>query len=108
MDFKNFNLAEFQKNNYRNDIEIDIKYYDEKNKKLSPAELKTFRSKNLTISDAFFVTIQKGSENFYIDIECYLYDYELHKIYKPVVIQVFTKDNHDEIKKIAIELIKQS
>jgi hypothetical protein len=93
INFKNFNLQGLQSINPNISFKI-------KNNTKKPAD-------NLTISDYFFIThISKGSENFYFDFVVYSADGNNDETEH--VINCYTKDQHQELKEIINELIKQA
>jgi hypothetical protein len=96
INFKSFNLQGLQS------INPDIFFRFEHNGKEKPT-----KADNLTISEHFLISyLSKGSENLYFDFSVYLADEPNNET--EFLIKCHTKDQHEELKEIIFELIKQS
>ncbi len=87
---------------YKKDLPLDPYFMDLETPEIKK-ELKTFLADPLTISDHLNIQVQKGSENLYFDLT--VYNLENDKEY---ILNFWTKDQHQELKNLIKEIIKQA
>ena len=75
------------------DIEIRFEY---------KYNLSLFKRETLTISEHPNITLTKGSENLYLNLDVYIGESE--KVYKLVI---WSKENHEGVKEILKSIINQ-
>ena len=57
------------------------------------------------VPEAFNLQIYKGSENIYLEVDVYLLE---RAIFEPFFLKVWSKEDHDKVKELANEIIKQA
>ena len=108
MDFKNLTFEDLKKycKEFSADISVMFTPYNKSNERFNLKDFKLFKKEILTISDHGFFEVSKGSENLYLDFLVYLKNDPI--IFEPASIQIYTKEDHENLKKIIFEIINQS
>lgn len=101
INFKNFKIEELT----GEDVQL-LKLTDEKENNFDPVAKKVIESEFLTIGANIDIQIHQGSENLYFDFLAYLVDDNKPLSWKPIKIQLYTKDNHPKIKNMINTLIQ--
>ena len=108
MNYKNFTFAELQTEVKKISADVIVSFtpYNKDNERFDLKTFNRFKKEILTISDFGYFETSKASENLYLDFKVYLKNDV--DIYDPASIQIYTKDDHEKLKEIIFEIIKQS